>query len=205
MQHLYGCIVITSTVTHMIALPSNLAAVVDSLRRFAGTWAIAGGWAIDLSIGRMTRTHADVDVAVFRDEQSLLRATFEDWQFSKVADGKLLPWPRDEVLHLPDHEIHASTPNGTKVELLLNEWRGDTWVFRRDASIELPMARAIRIAQGIPTLAPEVVLLYKSKDPRSADHADFTAVLSTMDRESRAWLRSALMRTAGAHSWLERL
>jgi hypothetical protein len=92
----------------MLPLPSDLAQIVDTMHPFTGTWAIAGGWAIDLWLGRQTRSHADVDIAVFRDEQSLLRATFADWQFSKVVDGKLLSWPRGEVLRLPEHEIHAS-------------------------------------------------------------------------------------------------
>jgi len=189
----------------MLSLPSELTAVIDALRPFRGTWAIAGGWAIDLCLGRQTRTHADVDVAVFRDEQSLLRASFEDWQFSKVVDGKLVSWPRDEVLQLPDHEIHDSTPNGTKVELLLNERRDDVWLFRRDASIELPMARALRRAQSVPVLAPEIVLLYKSKNPRATDDDDFAAALPSLDDVARGWLRSAIARTAGPSSWSENL
>jgi len=187
------------------SLPIDLAQIVDTMRPFTGTWAIAGGWAIDLWLGRQTRTHADVDIAVFRDEQSLLRSTFQDWQFSKAADGKLLPWPRDEVLRLPDHEIHASTANGMKVELLLNERRDDVWLFRRGASIELSMARAFRRRQSVPVLAPEIVLLYKSKNPRATDDDDFAAALPSLDDESRAWLRSALTRTDGPRRWLENL
>jgi len=189
----------------MLSLPANLAQVVNVMSPFAGTWAIAGGWAIDLWLGRQTRTHADVDIAVFRDEQSLLRATFEDWQFSKAVDGKLVPWPRDEVLRLPDHEIHASTPNGPKVELLLNERRDDVWLFRRNTAIELPMSRAVQRAQGVPVLAPEIVLLYKSKNPRATDDDDFAAALPSLDDGSRSWLRSAITRTAGPSSWSENL
>ena len=189
----------------MLSCPSDLAQIVDTMRPFTGTWAIAGGWAIDLWLGRQTRTHADVDVAVFRDEQSLLRATFEDWQFSKAVDGKLLPLPPDELLRLPNHEIHALTPNGTKIELLLNERRDDVWLFRRDTSIELQMVRALRRSQDVPTLAPEIVLLYKSKNPRATDDDDFAAALPSLDDSSRTWLRSALRRTAGPPHWLENL
>jgi hypothetical protein len=189
----------------MLSLPSDLARIVDTMHPFAGTWAIAGGWAIDLCLGRQTRSHADVDVAVFRDEQSLLRANFEAWQFSKVLDGKLVPWPRDEVLRLPDHELHASAPDGTKIELVLNERREDVWLFRRDAAIELPMARALRHAQNVPVLAPEIVLLYKSKNPRATDDDDFAAALPLLDDAARGWLRSAIARAAGPHRWLENL
>src|SRR5262249_6828860 len=129
----------------------------------------------------------------------------QDWQFSKAADGKLLPWSRDEVLRLPDHEIHASTANGMKVELPLNERRDDVWLFRRDTAIELPMARALRRTQSVPVLAPEIVLLYKSKSPRATDDDDFAAALPSLDDGSRAWLRSALTRAAGPRHWLENL
>jgi hypothetical protein len=189
----------------MPSLPSDLAQIVDTIRPFTGTWAIAGGWAIDLWLERQSRSHSDVDVAVFRDEQSLLRATFEEWQFSKVVYGKLLPWPHDEMLRPSEHEIHASTPNGTKVELLLNERRDDVWLFRRDSSIELPMARALRRAQSVSVLAPEIVLLYKSKNPRATDDDDFAAALPSLDDSARAWLRSALTRTSGPRRWLENL
>ena len=39
--------------------PDELAPV---LERFAFPWWIAGGWAIDLALGRSTRAHGDVDV-----------------------------------------------------------------------------------------------------------------------------------------------
>ena len=190
---------------NMLRLPNELSAIFDILRPFRGTWAFAGGWAIDLWLGRTTRPHADVDVVLFRDEQRLLRDTFEDWQFSIAQSGSLLPWPREHVLHLPIHEIHATTPDGSKVEFLLNERRGNSWVFRRDTTIELPIERAIRHAQNVPILAPEIVLLFKSKAPRQVDQADFESAVPALDDDSRSWLKSALARTVVQHPWLERL
>jgi len=190
---------------NVLPLPNELTAIFDILRPFRGTWAFAGGWAIDLWLGRRTRPHADVDVAMFRDEQRLLRDTFEDWQFSTAHSGGRLPWPREQVLYLPIHEIHATTPDGAKVEFLLNERRGNSWLFRRDTSIKLAMERAIRHEQNIPVLAPEIVLLFKSKAPRRVDQADFDSALPALDDDSRSWLRSALARMDGQHPWLGRL
>jgi hypothetical protein len=189
----------------MLSFPNELTAIVDILRSFRGTWALAGGWAIDLRLGRITRPHVDVDVAIFRDEQRLLRDTFEDWQFWTAHSGARLPWPRDQVLNLPIHEIHARTPDGAKIELLLNERRGASWVFRRDTSIELPIERAILHAHNIPVLAPEIVLLFKSKAPRQVDEADFSAALPTLGDDSRKWLRSALTLMDSQHPWVEHL
>jgi hypothetical protein len=50
-------------------------------------------------------------------------------------------------------------------------------------------------------LAPELVLLYKSKAPRPDDEADFRAARPLLDAEARAWLRAALLAAAPGHAW----
>lgn len=40
---------------------------------FNKTWGIAGGWAIDLFIGKETREHKDIEIAVFRKNQLYLK------------------------------------------------------------------------------------------------------------------------------------
>ena len=35
-----------------------------ALAAYRASWAITGGWALDLSLNRPTRTHADIDVAI---------------------------------------------------------------------------------------------------------------------------------------------
>src|SRR5690242_8731579 len=72
-------------------------------------WAVAGGWAIDLFLGRVTRQHADVDIAVWRDEHERLREALPEWRFSIADSGKLLPWPPGVLLAPPLHEIHATS------------------------------------------------------------------------------------------------
>ncbi len=69
----------------------------------------------------------------------------------------------------------------------------------------------LRTAQGIPFLAPEIVLLFKSKNTsfnkreRSQDQIDFDAVCSQLEAERRAWLRWALLATEPTHPWIEQL
>src|SRR5262245_287014 len=43
--------------------------VANVMRTLDLWWAIAGGWAIDLWLGRQTREHHDVEVVVLRDDQ----------------------------------------------------------------------------------------------------------------------------------------
>lgn len=94
----------------MHPLPPPIAAVADALRDLRAPWAIAGGWAIDLALGRTTRAHADVDLAVFRDEQAALPGALPGWRFDVAMHGQLVPWRSGERLALPVHEVHAHPP-----------------------------------------------------------------------------------------------
>lgn len=56
-------------------IPEPVAYVRDLLVGFTPTWCLCGGWAADAWLGRRTREHWDVDIAVFHGDQ---RAVFED-------------------------------------------------------------------------------------------------------------------------------
>lgn len=72
--------------------------------------------------------------------------------------------------------------------------------------MKLPISRAIvQTGAGIPVLAPEVVLLYKSGLPRDVDEAEFANVAPLLPPHSRAWLRQAIERGNPAHHWLRQL
>jgi len=178
--------------------PSALREITDLLRALESPWAMAGGWALDLALNCITRPHADVDIAVFRSDQSALRAALPGWRFEIAVDRTLEPWAPGVWLQPPVHEVHARPSEGIPgraLEFLLNEQADADWVYRRDPAIRLPLARAIRATRsGIRALAPEVVLLYKSKAPRAVDEQDFCAARPLLDTQARAWLRAALLR-----------
>jgi hypothetical protein len=183
--------------------PADVAALLDGC---PVPWAIAGGWAIDLFLGRRTRPHADVDVALFRADQDALRRHLAGWTFQKAVGGALVEWAEGERLDLPVHEIHARSPAGEPLEFLLNERVGDDWVYRRDARVRCPADRVImRSAEGIPHLCPAVALLYKAKAPRPADEQDFEAVREALPAAQRRWLRDALSTAHPDHPWLRRI
>jgi Aminoglycoside-2''-adenylyltransferase len=46
-------------------------------------WWIAGGWAIDLFLGRQTREHEDIDVQILRRDQQVIRALFGAWDLMR--------------------------------------------------------------------------------------------------------------------------
>ena len=51
-------------------------------------------------------------------------------------------------------------------------------------------------------LAPEIVLLYKSKAPRATDEADFHNTLPRLSDVARRWLTVALAHADRAHPWI---
>ena len=83
---------------------------------------------------------------------------------------------------------------------------GDHWGCRRDASITLPCSELIlRTSEGIPYAAPEVALLFKLKQLREKDTADFQRVLPTMDQTRRSRLIGWLIQVHPGHPWIETL
>jgi aminoglycoside-2''-adenylyltransferase len=173
------------------------------MRDFPGQWGVAGGWAIDLFVAQQSRPHADIDLAVLRDDQHDLRRHLDGARVEKVVDGTLTPWLPDEDLQLPVHEIHATWPDAYHLEFLLNEQdrASQEWVFRRDPRLRRPLSAAFRGSGDVRYLAPEIVLLYKSKALSSKDNDDLRVASIGLRGEPRTWLVDALTTTMPGHPW----
>jgi hypothetical protein len=193
-----------------MALPSTFPATdelkhaVGAMRDFDAPWFIAGGWALDLFRGSISRPHADVEIALFREDQHALRRHLAGWEFEKVDGGSRSRWSVDEWLAVPIHELHGSAgPGSWQLEFLLNERAGSQWVYRRNGAVRYPAREVgLRSADGIPFLRPEIVLLYKAKARRPIDEQDFQVVRRALGATERAWLREALEVCHPDHDWL---
>lgn len=186
--------------------PALFAATI--MNAFERPWCIAGGWAIDLWLGRPTRKHKDVEIAVLREDQIALRDFLREWKFNLVTKGELKPWRRDDrqMLMLPIHELHAADTRGRKLEFLLNESDSVDWLYRRDARIRWPLDQwIVRGGFGVPVIAPHIALLYKSKSPRPQDELDLRSSLPKLDSELREWLTQSIGFAEPAHAWIARL
>jgi hypothetical protein len=197
------------------------------MARLPAPWFVAGGWAIDCFLGRITREHRDVDILVFRRDQSLLRSTLAEFPLRRVIPhpeglmnrGTIGEWSVGELLELPLHQINvyrtadeylaradaaaADPQHRWWFQIMLGETDDDDWVYRRNPAIRRPLARiGFHPRGGLPHLAPEIVLLFKSKQMLAHDRADFASAAPAMDSESRQWLRQALVLTAPDHEWL---
>ncbi|MEO5952937.1 MAG: hypothetical protein ABIQ44_10780, partial [Chloroflexia bacterium] len=161
---------------------------------FSQPWIVSGGWAIDLFLGHTTRKHKDVDISVFRQDQLAVQSFLHGWQLYTAHDGKLALWPEGEYLELPYMGIWAWPPGAEAgkvesppdMEVLLDERDATHWRYRRDQRITRPLERVCLWGGplgDIPCLAPEVALLYKSKEPRTEDSHDFEVAWPEMDAE----------------------
>ncbi len=184
--------------------PWSLAILAERLGEVRG-WGVVGGWAIDLYLGRVTRHHADLEIAVPAHTFQLIAAEFPDLEWDVVGDGLL--WPYPEALD-DFHQTWLRDPaSGSFLLDVFRERHDDTtWAYRRDPTITLPYAEAyLQAENGLRYLAPEVVMLFKAKLQRPKDQQDFDTVLPALDEQQRARLRTWLERTEPSHLWLDAL
>jgi hypothetical protein len=178
------------------------------LRAVDVPWWIAGGWALDLFLGMQTRAHKDLDVGVLRRDAARILAALPDWECFEALEGSLhrLPSgvaPRARVNSL--WRRPAAEPYWM-LELMLDNSDGEDWVFRREPSIRRPLTAALRgTAEGMRYLAPEIQLLYKAKDVRPEDQADFECIAPRLDTVAMEWLRECISRLYPQHPWLPTL
>jgi hypothetical protein len=186
-------------------VPHEAAELLAGLR---APWWIAGGWAIDLFLGRQTRTHADTDVALLRGTEPTLRACLAAWDIQIAHDGQFIQWDGGPLAH-PYHQFWARRDSKSPwaLEFMLEEHDDDTWVYRRDARVTSSITSLGRTtAGGVPYIGPEVALLYKASG-KGVDRnaADFESAVSARSTEERRWLRDALAIAHPGHAWIEPL
>lgn len=172
-------------------------------------WWIAGGWAIDLAVGRQTRPHEDLDVAILRRDQAALIPILEGWDVRSVIEpGVLQPWDLHETVPAELHALWCRPRQDDRwaFEILLNDADGTEWLFRRNNAVRLPLHQMGRVSvDGLPFLAPEVVLLFKAKNARERDEHDLNQALPRLSEDERAWLHDAIALVHPGHPWLTRL
>lgn len=173
---------------------------------FPGAWCIAGGWAIDLFAIGQPRPHLDVDIQIDRADLPIMHASLPGWPLY-AAHGDLTLWEEATPFLEEAHDIWCRRPgNQWEFQLMVVELDDREWVFRRDARIRGPRDAMIVSIDGLPILAPEIQLLYKSKLPnRPKDERDFRHALPHLTTERRQWLISCLTLLYGDHPWVPML
>ena len=216
-EHLLSNSVSRQTTNHV---PEPVAPIAELMSAFRAPWALCGGWAIEAWLGRHTREHVDVDIAVFIQDQQALLDHLAGWQLvahdAEVDDGTAQAW-HGRPLNVPGHlhgrlntgeglpdRVDAATDQGFSLDIQLNDRSGDEWILSRQPRISLPLRDGVQQSPwGLPTVVPEVLLFFKACELRRRDKLDFLALLPHLTQEQRDWLRSAI--SLVGHPWLSQL
>lgn len=184
--------------------PDEVAAYLDGVE---APWYVAAGWALDLFRGEKTREHGDLEVAVPAARFAEVRERFPGHVFDAVGWGRIWEDAPAEVLSAT-HQTWLREPStgDYRLDVFREPHDGDRWICRRDETIRMPYTEIIlRTPDGIPYLAPELVLLFKAKHVRRKDQADFDGVVPLLPAARRAALVGLLERVHPGHAWLEAL
>lgn len=172
----------------------------------AAPWCVVGGWALDVWLGRESRVHGDLEIAVPRPFFGAMRARLSGFDFHTAGDGEVHALAPEVGPPPGKHQTWLREGAVWRLDVMLEPGDGATWVFRRDESLTAPRAAMVGVsAGGVPYLKPQGALLYKAAKPRPKDEADFSRFAPLLDIEARDWLREAIARLYPGHPWLARL
>jgi len=189
--------------------------VAENLGGLRAPFYFAGGWAIDLHLGRVTRDHHDIDALVMRRDHLLLHKVLKQFSLKKIIPhpdgmppnrGTIVEWPAGERLELPVHQLNAYRAGESEpaFQVMLAESSNGDWIFRRNPNVRMPISKmGFHPLWGLPYLAPEIVLLFKEKHLEPRDRVDFDHAIPALSADARQWLRDAIEKTHPGHEWLK--
>jgi hypothetical protein len=190
--------------------PLSLPQVVDLFAGAPFPWWVAGGFAVELAIGRPLRSHGDIDVLILRRDSLAVRQFLKKWDcWTSDLRGQFGPWTVGEALPDRAHDIwcREEVAGPWRLDLKVDEAGDLNWHSRRNSKVRLPLAEfGVLSDKGIPYVTPEVLIFYKAKAPRRIDEIDLDALLPILSLRQRMWVLDAIRATYGEeHPWLARL
>jgi hypothetical protein len=172
-------------------------------------WWIVGGWSTELDVSSPRRQHTDLELSVARHDLDALRAWLPDHHFWDIHDGTLTFLSTGKGLAGEEHEqvwVRRDAFSPWILDLLLTPVEADTWLYKRDRRLTMPMSQLIVERDGVPYQRPEIALLFKARRRAPRDEEDFAAVVPLLPPRQRAWLRDAIALTEPPDNpWLDRL
>jgi len=165
-------------------------------------WWISGGLALELHTGRSWRHHSDTDVGVLRRDAPGVVSVLAGWDLHVASGGALSPWTGAPLLADRRQNNVWCRPDPSSpwcLDLTVADGDDEAWTFRRDPSVRVPWPDAVlETRDGIPYLAPELQLLFKSRDRRDKYDVDAREVIPALDPARRARLGAFL---PAGHPW----
>jgi lincosamide nucleotidyltransferase A/C/D/E len=138
---------------------------------------IDGGWCVSALVGRQTRRHSDLDIAVETRHVDKLRDLLGSWGFNEVARPDTTPW----MFVLGDAAGNMVDVHAVKLD---SEGRGllgppELGQFYPAGALS---GNGVINGQQVKCIAPEFMLQFKtSYPPRDVDRADVAALCAHFD------------------------
>ena len=165
-------------------------------------WWLTGGHALDAHLGESWRVHEDTDIGIARADAVHLVDVLPGWDIHVAAAGVLSPWdgnPLDANRSQNNLWCRRSPSSAWALDVTVGDGDDHEWIFRRDASIRRPWTDAVLTTDDdVPYLAPELQLLFKSKNVRPKDDVDARVVLPRLEPGRRGWISQHL---PAGHPW----
>jgi len=192
--------------THGPWAPASLASLERVAQRFASApfrWWVSGGLALELWTGCSWRAHGDIDLGILRADFPRVAAWLGDHALFVASGGQLSPF-HGQLLSSAAHQnnvwVRERGANVWLFDLQLGDGDDESWFYRRDHAIQRLWSTAVLTTEsGIPYLAPDLQLLFKSKNPRDKDTQDASEIIPRLVSDQRAFLLATLPRE---HPWL---
>lgn len=183
-------------------LPLDVAEVAGLFRPAPFRWWLAGGHALEAHLERTWRSHDDIDIGITRADAPQLRELLAGWDIH-LADGTLTPWDgrpvEGELAEVVNLWCRPTPDAPWAVDVLIGEGDSSEWIYKRDRSIQRPWSDTVlHTSDGVPYLAPEIQLLFKSRGSRAKDDLDAEAVIPSLATGRRSWLADRL---PADHRW----
>ena len=214
---------------------NGLVAEANALLKGQGfSYAVCGGFALDLFLGYETRTHGDIDILAFWEDREKIITYMQSKGYivyemlgggkvHRITDIKMQEKLRKnifcctedcELVRLYDTDEadvywldfqHTGLTKLNYIEFLFNEKTEEEFVYARDERVRRGMANAILETDGVPYLAPELCLLFKSTDiEREGYQQDFELTVGKLSAEQRTWFEKSMeLLYPEGHRWRE--
>ena len=118
------------------------------------------------------------------------------WDIEIASSGVLTPWKASALLaEASQNNLWCRKGPGQPwcIDITIGEGDREFWIFRRDPTIRIPWPEAVlRSDQEVPYLAPDLQLLFKSKNPRPKDDLDASEAIPLLKSVARSRLRRLL-------------
>ena len=184
-------------------LENEISDVAKIFNGYGRPWFIAGGTALELAEGKLTRDHQDTDIAIFYEDvrdffryATQLGYEFLDFIGKKIENADVLFAQQSSAAIKSD----KSKPGPGSFEVIFLRRNADgNVIFGHDnrlafpkAIYENPLKYTAANGQIIFTTPKEIGLLYKISEGRNKDFHDIKKFLPTLSKEERGRLNGYL-------------